>query len=113
MIRLCFVGLACLALSLSAAAGSNKGPGYKVVGGMGMIKYVVVTPGSNKAHLGYAAKAVCGSDRVCIIKFWERENDAPRYGQMTDAQVESMYGAYNRNMNTRLDRLLVCSEGGC
>ena len=113
MVKLIFLVVISTLASLASASGSVKGPGYEVVGGMGMMKYVIVTAGSNAAHLKYAAKAVCGSGRICIVKFWENEADAPGYSAMTDSQLDSMYAAYNKNMNTGLDRLLLCSKDGC
>jgi hypothetical protein len=56
---------------------------------------------------------VCNGRDVCIVGFWDDIRLLPRSFPMSNAAVSAKRAQYNLNQNTGLDRLSICSKGGC
>lgn len=92
---------------------SNFASGYEVVSRVGMMNFVLVKEGVSRHSLLLDAGRVCSGYQVCIAMFWTDRRLIPTSMPMSDDQARAKYAHYNLNKNTRLERLLICSEDGC
>lgn len=101
-----------VAFALLALAACEDKPEYSVIGTQGMMKAVSVPAerADDRDHYQQIIAAKCPRSGICILSFFVGLSSVSY--PLSDAALEAQTAQYNRNPNSRMDRLLLACRLG-